>query len=68
MIDKGSIAIQGISLTVVEPQNDQFDVWIIPHTLENTSLRELKPGGSVNIEYDVLAKYVERLCSARLTS
>jgi riboflavin synthase len=61
LIDKGSITIDGISLTVVEPQNGEFDVWVIPHTLENTNLGSRKPGDRVNLEYDVLARYLERL-------
>jgi riboflavin synthase len=61
LIDKGSIALEGISLTVVQPVDDQFDVWVIPHTLASTGLGELSPGDAVNVEYDVLAKYVEKL-------
>lgn len=63
LIDKGSIAIEGISLTVVEPQNGKFSVWVIPHTYENTSLSGLEPGAPVNIEYDILARYLEKLVS-----
>lgn len=61
LIDKGSISINGISLTVVSPKNGEFDTWIIPHTWANTSLHRLKPGDPVNIEFDVLAKYVARM-------
>lgn len=61
LIDKGSITIDGISLTVVAPREGEFDVWVIPHTLENTNLGAKKPGDRVNLEFDVLAKYVERL-------
>lgn len=61
LIDKGSITVDGISLTVVQPQGGAFDVWLIPHTLANTNLHTRKPGDSVNLEYDVIAKYVERL-------
>lgn len=61
LIDKGSISVEGISLTVVNPEKGQFDVWIIPHTLDATNLSGLEPGDSVNIEYDVLAKHVEKL-------
>lgn len=64
LIDKGSIAIDGISLTVVSPERSEFDTWIIPHTLENTSLRERREGDRVNLEYDVLARYAERLLAA----
>jgi riboflavin synthase len=65
VIEKGSITINGVSLTVVKPERDEFDVWVIPHTIQNTSLGELQPGESVNIEYDMIAKYVERLTSYR---
>ena len=66
LIDKGSIAIEGVSLTVVRPVGDAFEVWVIPHTLERTNLGSLRPGDRVNLEFDVLAKYVERLLEARL--
>jgi riboflavin synthase len=58
---KGSIAVDGISLTVAGLGSDWFDVVIIPHTWRETTLGELKTGDQVNIEVDVLAKYVERL-------
>ncbi len=58
---KGSIAIDGISLTVAEVQADRFVVWVIPHTLSVTNLRSLKKGEKVNLEFDLLAKYVERI-------
>jgi len=61
LIDKGSIAVDGISLTVVEPAGSEFDTWIIPHTIENTNLGERKPGDRVNLEFDAIARYVERL-------
>lgn len=63
LIDKGSIAIDGISLTVVEPADSTFDVWVIPHTMAHTTLGELEVDSDVNIEYDVLAKHVEKLLS-----
>jgi riboflavin synthase len=66
LIDKGSIAIDGVSLTVVEPRGGEFDVWIIPHTLQQTTLGDLSAGEEVNMEFDVLAKHVEKLLSARL--
>ena len=65
LIDKGSVAIEGVSLTVVRPEGDAFEVWVIPHTLECTNLGALRPGDRVNLEFDVLAKYVERLLEAR---
>ncbi|MBC2593559.1 riboflavin synthase [Ruficoccus amylovorans] len=58
---KGSIAIDGISLTVAELHEDGFAVWIIPHTIEVTNLRQKKAGDRVNLEFDMLAKYLERL-------
>jgi len=61
LIDKGSVTVNGISLTVVSPHEGKFEVWIIPHTLENTNLRSLEQDQEVNIEYDVIAKYVEKL-------
>lgn len=61
LVDKCSITIEGISLTVVRPHGHQFEVWIIPHTWENTNLSELKPGETVNIEIDLIARYVENL-------
>jgi riboflavin synthase len=57
---KGSIAIDGISLTVVDVDNDSFSVALIPHTLAETTLGERKVGDKVNLETDVLAKYVQR--------
>lgn len=60
---KGSIAVDGISLTVAALGADFFEVAVIPHTWRETTLGQLKPGHRVNIEVDVLAKYVERLMS-----
>jgi riboflavin synthase len=65
---KGSIAINGVSLTLAEIGNDQFTVWIIPHTLQNTNLGDLEPGDAVNLEFDILAKYTERLLSGRVAA
>lgn len=61
LVYKGSIAIDGISLTVAEVQGDSFAVWLIPHTLAVTNLGEKKAGDTVNLEFDLLAKYVEKL-------
>ena len=60
-VEKGSIAVQGTSLTVAGLDETGFAVALIPHTLEATTLGELEPGRPVNLEVDVLAKYVERL-------
>lgn len=62
---KGSIAVNGVSLTVAEIADDRFSVWIIPHTLEHTNLGDLEVGQAVNLEFDILAKYVERLLEVR---
>ena len=59
--DKGSIAINGISLTVAELLEKSFAFWIIPHTKRHTNIDSLEPGDLVNIEFDILAKYVERM-------
>ncbi|HNX04291.1 MAG TPA: riboflavin synthase [Opitutales bacterium] len=61
IVHKGSIAIDGISLTVAGDDGDSFHVCLIPHTLEVTNLREKKPGDRVNLESDILARYVEKL-------
>lgn len=60
MASKGSIAIDGVSLTLVDVTRDSFSVALIPHTLNVTTLGQLKPGNPVNLETDVLAKYVQR--------
>ena len=60
-VHKGSIAVNGISLTIAEIGEDRFTIWIIPHTMEVTNLSEASPGMRVNLEFDMLAKYVERL-------
>lgn len=61
VVEKGSVAIDGISLTVNSVSEDSFSVAIIPHTLEMTTLKGLKVGSKVNIETDIIGKYVERL-------
>ena len=60
-VQKGSITVDGVSLTVADLAADAFAVALVPHTLEATTLSELRPGQAVNLEADVLAKYVERL-------
>jgi riboflavin synthase len=64
IVQKGSIAVDGISLTAAEVKNDSFVVWIIPHTIECTNLAEGREGAPVNLEFDMLAKYVERILEA----
>ena len=61
LVYKGCIAVDGISLTVAEVAGDTFDLWLIPHTLEKTNLHARRAGDRVNLEFDLLAKYVERL-------
>lgn len=61
---KGSIAINGISLTVAEVKPSSFVTWIIPHTRRSTNLKTAQPGDLVNLEFDILAKYVERMVAA----
>jgi riboflavin synthase len=61
VIEKGSITVDGVSLTVVEPTDDGFTVAVIPHTAEVTTLGAKQPGDTVNLEVDLIAKYVERL-------
>ncbi len=65
LVSKGSIAVDGISLTVAEVAGDSFAVWLIPHTLAMTNLREKQAGSGVNLEFDLLAKYVEKLMVSR---
>jgi riboflavin synthase len=65
LIHKGSIAIDGISLTVAETEHDRFSVWLIPHTLAVTTLGARKVGDEVNLEFDLLGKYVEKLLQRR---
>jgi len=64
LIEKGSVAVDGISLTVAALAAGGFSVAIIPYTLERTNLRAARPGDPVNLEMDVIAKYVERLLGA----
>ena len=64
-VEKGSITVDGVSLTVAELSEDAFAVALVPHTLAATTLSTLVPGRAVNIEVDILAKYVERLLDGR---
>jgi riboflavin synthase len=64
---KGSITIDGISLTVNDVEGRTFGVNIIPHTLDQTTLGDLQPGDAVNLEVDLIARYLERLLQARET-
>jgi riboflavin synthase len=60
-IEKGSITVNGVSLTVVNSKQNEFSVAIIPYTIENTTFKYLKKGDLVNLEFDVIGKYVSRL-------
>jgi riboflavin synthase len=64
-VKKGSVTINGVSLTVVDSKDKQFSVCIIPFTYENTNFHELSVGQAVNIEFDIVGKYVARLIEAR---
>jgi riboflavin synthase len=66
VVEKGSITVDGVSLTVVAPTADTFTVAIIPHTSDVTTLGTTRPGDRVNIEVDVIAKYVERLLAGHI--
>jgi riboflavin synthase len=65
LVEKGSASVDGISLTVYEILDGAFSIALIPYTLQVTNLRDAKPGSLVNLEADVIAKYVERLLAAR---
>jgi riboflavin synthase len=65
LVFKGSVAVDGISLTVAAVQKQSFRIWIIPHTFEVTVLRERQVGDAVNLEADLLGKYVERFLAGR---
>jgi riboflavin synthase len=65
LVPKGCIAVDGISLTVAEVARDEFSVWIIPHTREITALRDRAIGDRVNLEFDLLAKYAEKILAGR---
>lgn len=60
-VEKGSVCVNGISLTVVNSTLNQFSVFIIPYTFDNTNLHQVKTGDTVNLEFDIIGKYVARL-------
>jgi riboflavin synthase len=66
-VEKGSVTVAGVSLTVAELDDDGFAVALVPHTLAATTLGDVEAGDEVNLEADVLAKYVERLLATRAT-
>lgn len=61
VVDKGSVTVNGVSLTVVEPTNNSFKVAIIPYTYEFTNFHQFKVGTKVNLEFDIIGKYISRL-------
>jgi riboflavin synthase len=65
LVEKGSVGVDGVSLTVAALAPGRFEVTLIPHTLAVTTLGDLQPGDRVNLEVDVLAKYVQRMLAAR---
>ena len=65
IVEKGSVAVDGISLTVADVSRNWFRIWIIPHTREVTNLRQCRAGDHVNLEADILGKYVEQLLARR---
>jgi riboflavin synthase len=65
LVEKGSVTVDGVSLTVSALHPDRFEVALIPHTLEVTTLSRLSPGDRVNLEVDVIAKYVQRMLAAQ---
>ena len=62
-VDKGSVTINGVSLTVVEPTNNSFKVAIIPYTYEFTNFHQIEVGSVVNLEFDIIGKYISRILS-----
>ena len=64
-VEKGSITVNGISLTVFDSKDDQFSVAIIPYTFENTTLKHINAGDTVNLEFDIIGKYVAKIMEGR---
>lgn len=64
-VEKGAVTVNGISLTVVNSQDDRFSVAIIPYTIEHTNLKQVEVGSAVNLEFDIIGKYVSRLLAQR---
>lgn len=60
-VDKGSVTVNGVSLTVVKPTKNTFKVAIIPYTFEHTNFHQIKPNSVVNIEFDIIGKYISRM-------
>jgi riboflavin synthase len=68
LIPKGSITVDGMSLTIAELEKDNFTIWITPHTYAVTTLRNAKAGQQVNIEVDMMAKYLDQMLERRLAA
>ncbi len=66
LINKGSICVDGMSLTAAEVEEENFTIWLIPHTMEVTNLKKRQVGERVNLEFDMLAKYLEKLTAGEL--
>lgn len=62
-VDKGSVCVNGVSLTVCEPTQDTFQVAIIPYTMQHTNFQDIRVGGKVNLEFDIIGKYIARINS-----
>ena len=60
-VDKGSVTVNGVSLTVCRPTDNSFQVAIIPYTMEHTNFQDIRPGTVVNLEFDIIGKYIARL-------
>jgi riboflavin synthase len=60
-VEKGSVTVNGVSLTVVNSRDDRFSVAIIPYTYEFTNFHQIKPGSVVNLEFDIIGKYISRI-------
>jgi riboflavin synthase len=64
-VDKGSVTVNGVSLTVCNPTDNSFEVAIIPYTYEHTNFHQIKAGSTVNIEFDIIGKYISRIAAIR---
>ena len=67
LVDKGSVTVNGVSLTVVNPTDNAFSVAIIPYTYEHTNFHSLRVGDKVNLEFDIIGKYVQRMMAPRMS-
>ena len=65
MVEKASILINGVSLTISKVKKDSFEIWIIPHTLKSTNFENLKQNNLVNIEIDILSKYIKKFLNEK---